>query len=164
MVKAYQMLDFEYRRLQARINTLEIRLGIVAQERSDANSGRSVWGNEVHEDFVPHDESNLQRLLTQYVTMVRNAKVVSLNGQPTETVELGTSVTVKRKQAKKTETFYIIGIGLLAEDDNEVSFESPLARGLMGARVGETRTFSVPAGQRVYRVMKIEAYHPDSNG
>jgi transcription elongation factor GreB len=56
---------------------------------------------------------------------------------------------------------------LVGEDEadgvaSRISWISPLGQALLGARIGETRTVILPAGERDYNVLQID--YPDANG
>lgn len=70
-------------------------------------------------------------------------------------VQFGSRVTVR--EAQGTETSYrLVGLDEADFSRNEVSWLSPLAQALMGARVGETVTAEFPSGPTVLVVVAIE--------
>lgn len=81
-------------------------------------------------------------------------------------------VTDPAAQPDKSRTWFGATVTLADEDDNErvvtlvgedeadagagrISFESPLARAIRGAAVGDLRTVRLPAGEREYEVVAI---------
>jgi transcription elongation factor GreA len=96
------------------------------------------------------------RILTLEM-MLANAVIIEETGEgePRETVRLGTHVTVTEDGGPE-ETYHIVGSAEADPATGSISNVSPLGRALMGRRVGEVAQVNAPAGVLEFRVVKIE--------
>jgi len=73
-----------------------------------------------------------------------------------EHVSIGCKVTLKDLKAKGEEVYTLVG----QEENNpalgKISIRTPIARGLIGKKVGEKVEITVPAGMLQYEILKIE--------
>jgi transcription elongation factor GreB len=64
--------------------------------------------------------------------------------------------TVKVRDAKgEEESYRIVGINEIDLDRDWISWQSPLARALLNARVGDTVRFKAPAGERQLQITGV---------
>lgn len=85
---------------------------------------------------------------------IEHAVVVDPAGQPADEVAFGATVVVAGEDGKK-QTWRIVGENESDTDKGLVSWISPLARALVGARVGDVVTWPRPAGDLELEVLKI---------
>jgi transcription elongation factor GreB len=78
-----------------------------------------------------------------------------------EDVRFGARVTL-RDRAGKTRTFRIVGVDESDPDAGSISFAAPIARAVLGKRVGETATLRTAAGEETLEVVAIEGATPAS--
>jgi transcription elongation factor GreB len=74
---------------------------------------------------------------------------------PADEVRFGASVAVKYPSGD-VETFKIVGINEIDLDRNYISWQSPLAKALMNAKVGDSVRFRAPAGEQRLEILSIE--------
>ncbi len=87
-------------------------------------------------------------------TILKSATI--LTHKKTDTVSLGSKVTIQKLGDKDTHTYTIVG----SEETNmlecKLSHLSPLGEALMGKKKNEEFTFQTPSGRQKYRVMAVE--------
>ncbi len=71
-------------------------------------------------------------------------------------VQPGTRVQLRETETDKTCSYTILGPWDSNAEEDIISYESPLAEGLLEAKEGEERTVSLPDGEVTYRVENIE--------
>lgn len=71
-------------------------------------------------------------------------------------VQPGTCVKLRKTATDETLSYTILGPWDSNADENIISYESPLAEGLLEAKEDEERTVSLPDGEVTYRVEQIE--------
>jgi transcription elongation factor GreB len=69
-------------------------------------------------------------------------------------VRFGATVTV-RDSSGDEEKYRIVGINEIDLDRDWISWQSPLARALINAKVGETVRFKAPAGERQLQIVDV---------
>jgi hypothetical protein len=65
--------------------------------------------------------------------------------RPTDTVSFGSTVTIQRKG--RTQTFRIVGVDEADASNGLISFRSPLAQAILGARPGDVIEAGEPLGE-----------------
>jgi transcription elongation factor GreA len=115
-----------------------------ARELGDLSENGYYKASRAKLSFIDSRLRHLKHLLD-------NAKIVEASAS--DTVEVGKSVTVS--DGKNERTFQMVGGFESNPLDGKISHQSPLGKALMGARVGETRVFESPNGQRKFKVIKI---------
>ena len=84
---------------------------------------------------------------------LKNAEVVKeMSGS--STVQLGSKVTVTA--SGKDIAYIIVGSNETSIPENKISIESPVAKALLDASVGDTVQVTLPAGTKKYTVKAIE--------
>lgn len=90
---------------------------------------------------------NIEERIQKLEEMLKNAVIVS--HKRGNTVEIGSTVTVRKKGAKKDQDFIIAG----SEDSDitlgKISYSSPLGFALMGKKKGDTTSFKAPSGEEM---------------
>ena len=82
---------------------------------------------------------------------------------PRDRVGFGSRVTVQDLDTKKRET-YVLTLGEFIEGDDDpdeipVSMASPLGKALLGGKVGQTVTLTLPLGKRRLKIAELETVH-----
>lgn len=131
--------------------------GKIAQEIGKAASYGDLSENAEWEaaiqkkDIMGNEVKNIRQRLS-------NVQIIDDLTIDTSKVMLGTKVTLYDLD-KDEEVFYQI----LSSDDapfysNSISFQSPIARGLVGKREEDEVKIKVPAGMKNFEVVKIERF------
>lgn len=89
-------------------------------------------------------------------SMLKNATIMS--GEPAhgEYVRIGSVVTVEKNGDKAPKKFKIVGSEEADMAAGKISNRSPLGGAILGKKMGESFTFTSPAGAMVYKVIGIE--------
>lgn len=78
---------------------------------------------------------------------------------PTDRVGFGSRVTVRDTGSDEEET-YILALGDEIDFDSpEISMQSPIGKALLGKRVGEVVSVTLPAGHREMEVLALATVH-----
>jgi transcription elongation GreA/GreB family factor len=110
------------------------------------------------EDFDRPRLSQIERDLRYYQAKLESAIPVDLAAHPRDEVRFGASVKAEDENGA-AHTFTIVGEDEADVVHGKVSWQSPLATALMGARVGDTVTWDRPAGATTLEVLDIR--YPD---
>lgn len=106
---------------------------------------------DLKENSEYHDAKNAQAHLETRILNLRDkllrAEVQETAG-PSDVVALGSRVTVKDEGSGRTDTFTLVPALEAKPSAGKLSFESPLARALVGARAGDTVSVPTPRGER----------------
>ncbi|HZP94060.1 MAG TPA: GreA/GreB family elongation factor [Burkholderiales bacterium] len=110
---------------------------------------------EAGQDFDRPRLAAVERDLRYYQARVDSAIVVEVSKEPPDEVHFGASVKAEDEEGN-LHHFTIVGEDEADVAKNKVSWRSPLAKALIGARVGDTVTWNRPAGGVNLEVLHIE--------
>lgn len=137
---------------------MEAELAQLINERRPQIAARIKAARELgdlKENADYHDAKNEQSMvetkILQLDQRVRTALVVEATDS--STVAVGTSATVECEG--DTEVWNLVGPAEADPGANKVSYESPIGSALMGTKVGDTVTATLPFGEMVMVVKSI---------
>ncbi|MGV3587001.1 MAG: GreA/GreB family elongation factor [Adhaeribacter sp.] len=114
------------------------------------------------------DEANRTRQLTilngqlsGLTSRLASAKVVDPRSQPTTEVRFGATVTLRTRNNSKNQDrrFTIVGVDEASVADGKVAFVAPIARAVLGAKLGQTVTLRLGRIEEIAEVVNI-TYEP----
>jgi transcription elongation factor GreB len=97
--------------------------------------------------------ANLDQRIARCEEILRSVTVVE--PAAAEEVRFGAKVTVKYPSGD-VEVFRVVGVNEIDLERNFISWQSPLAKALMGAKAGDVVKFRAPAGEQRLEVLKVE--------
>jgi transcription elongation factor GreB len=103
----------------------------------------------------------IQRDLRYFNAQLEHAIVVDPAGQPRDEVHFGALVTIVDEGGKK-HRFTIVGDDEADVTAGKVSWASPLAKAMLGSRVGDTVIWRRPAGDMEVEIAQIRYSHSPS--
>ena len=140
-VHANYVTQLGFEQLHARLKELQEqheRLGPLAADDSEAKQQLRV----------------VERDLRYFNAQLERASVVDLHGQPRDEVHFGAAVTINDEQGKE-HRFTIVGDDEADVGAGKISWASPLAKAMIGARVGDTVVWRRPAGDTEVEIVEI---------
>lgn len=80
---------------------------------------------------------------------------IDVENLPSDRVGFGSKVSVEDLDMNEVFDFTIVAGDFLDLDAGQISFASPIGQGLLGARLNEEVTATLPMGKRRYKVLKL---------
>jgi transcription elongation factor GreB len=90
-------------------------------------------------------------------------EVIDLRAQPADGVRFGATVLVRGEDGAERR-YRIVGVDETDPRRGAVSWRSPLAAALLGARVGDTVTLRSPRGDEEFEVVALSYAEPETDG
>ena len=87
---------------------------------------------------------------------LRFAKIIDESEVDTETVQVGNIVKVLDMEFKEEDEYTIVGTTEVDLAMNKISNESPIAKGLLGKKVGAITQIDAPAGTIKLKILEIK--------
>ncbi len=114
---------------------------------------------DLSENAEYHGARESQGMLQAKINLLKDklvqADIVDPATLPKDQVVFGVTVKVKDLDFGDTEEFTLVGAGEEDYDAGKILITSPLARGLLGKKVGDTAEIEVPAGTNRFEILDL---------
>ena len=128
----------------------------VAERIKEAREFGDISENSEYDD-AKNEQAQIEHRIQSLEQKLRNARVVDTEHVSTETVSIGSWVTVKDLKSKNTFEYSIVGSAEADPRNHRLSNESPVGKALLGRKKGEKVTIPAPRGALQYQIVKIQA-------
>lgn len=109
-------------------------------------------------DEARNDQGKLEARISEIEAILANAKIIDEDLLSTDMVQMGSKVTIKDVEYGDIYKYQIISSTSTAKDkgsDYLTSDESPVAKALIGHKVGDKVEVEAPAGVIYYEIVEI---------
>lgn len=154
--KRYPMTPRGYQILQARIRQIKefdrpanVAAIEVAREHGDLKENAEY-------QYEKEKQGMLNAQLIDAEARLSLAEVIDPAKLVLDRVAFGATVEVIDLGTDEERTYQIVGTSEADAAEGRISYDSPLARALMGREEGDVLTFEAPGGKRKYEVVGVE--------
>ena len=105
-------------------------------------------------DEAKSEQAKIEARISELEYQLDNAVIIDTAGS--DTVSMGSKVTVVRNSDKVEATYEIVGFAQSNPSEGKISDESPVGKALMGAKKGETVTVEAPIGNLELKIKSVE--------
>jgi transcription elongation factor GreA len=109
-------------------------------------------------DEARNDQGKLEARISEIEAILANAKIIDEDTLSTDVVQMGSKVKIKDMEDGEEYKYQIISSTSTSKDkgsDYLTSDESPVAKALIGHRVGDKVEVEAPVGVIVYEIVEI---------
>ncbi|WP_160721855.1 transcription elongation factor GreA [Bacillus sp. USDA818B3_A] len=107
-------------------------------------------------DSAKEEQAFVEGRITTLENMIRNAKIIAESEMAGDSVALGRSVTFIELPDGEEETYSIVGSAEADPFEGKISNDSPIAKSLLGKKVGDQVTVQTPGGEMNVRIVSIK--------
>ena len=107
-------------------------------------------------DAAKDEQAFVEGRITTIENMIRNARIISEDELSKDTVSLGSSVTFVELPEGDEETYTIVGSAEADPFEGKISNDSPIAKSLIGRKVGDQVTVQTPGGEMNVKIIEIK--------
>lgn len=151
MRKTHERLCERLRRL-SQVETIEISKEIgIAREKGDLRENAEYEMAKQKQALIMSEIGDLKLKLAD-VQFIDDLRV------PGDRVSLGTVIKIKDLTDGVENHYAILGSDDSDADNGMISFQSPLARGLIGKLAGEKVEIQLPGGSKKFQIVSIVPY------
>ena len=104
-------------------------------------------------DAARTEQAMVESKIIELEQMVENAVVIK--EIKTDKVSLGTNVKIEYVEDKETDIYSIVGSKEADPFSNKISNESPIAKAIMGKKVGDIASVESPNGEYQVKILEI---------
>jgi transcription elongation factor GreA len=144
-------------RLKDELNELQTtRRREVAERIKEAREFGDISENSEYDD-AKNEQMMLEQRIARLEERLRSAQVVDAKDISTDSVQVGSTVSVKDEKTGKSQKFTIVGSAEANPSENKLSNESPVGRALIGHKRNDVVSVQVPRGpERKLKITKID--------
>jgi transcription elongation factor GreA len=106
-------------------------------------------------DAAKDAQGHLELRISKLEATVRNAKIVDRSQLDTSKVSILSKVKIKNTSNGKQMTYWIVPETEANLKEGKISVESPIAKGLLGKKIGDKTEVQVPAGKLTFEIIDI---------
>lgn len=107
-------------------------------------------------DSAKEEQAFVEGRITTLENMIRNAKIIEEGELTTDAVSLGRTVTFVELPDGDEESYTIVGSAEADPFEGKISNDSPIAKSLMGKKVGDEVSVQTPGGEMSVRITSIK--------
>ena len=98
----------------------------------------------------------LEAKIAELKSLIASARIIDESKISTDEVQLLTKVTIRNLKNKAQMTYTIVTETEANLREGKISISTPIAKGLLGHKVGEKVEVQAPAGLMKFEILKIE--------
>ena len=132
-----EQYEKEYRRL------LDVERPEVIEQLQAARAMGDLSENADY-DAARAEQAQIEGRILELEKIMENAEIIE--NKKTDTVDLGVTVKICYVDDDEEEEYRIVGSKEADPSNNKISNESPIAKSIIGAKVGEVRAVATPNG------------------
>jgi transcription elongation factor GreA len=140
--------------LKAKLERLKAEMPKVSAEIGTAREH-----GDLRENAEYHAAKEKQGMLVAEIarceTQLADAEVVDIAKLKGNKIAFGAKVTLSNTDTGEELRYHIVGPAEADMDQGKISYEAPLAKQLMGRKVGDEVTVRTPGGTRSYEVLGV---------
>ncbi|OMP67605.1 transcription elongation factor GreA [Domibacillus epiphyticus] len=106
-------------------------------------------------DSAKEEQAFVEGRIGTIETMIRNAKIIEEDSLNSDMVSLGKTVTFIELPDGEEESYTIVGSAEADPFEGKISNDSPIAKSMIGKRVGDKVIVQTPAGEMNVKIISI---------
>jgi len=135
-------------------NLRKVRRVEVATRLREAMEGGELIDNAEYE-AAKNEQAFVEGKILELERMLAKARVIK-KGAKSDVVQIGSTVVVREKRRRTTETYTIVGAAEADPKQGLISNESPLGKALLDQKPGDLVEFAAPAGTLEFHIVEIK--------
>jgi len=156
MAKEYKLSAERLEELKSELNYLKtVREKEVADQIKEARSFGDLSENSEY-DEAKNEQGKLYSRIAEIENILSNYVIIEERTEDSNSVRLGSSVTVLDLEMELEETYQVVGSQEADPMNGRISEESPFGKALLGKAIDEVVIVEAPAGNIEYKILKIE--------
>jgi transcription elongation factor GreA len=144
-----------YKKVQEELNNLYKEKQEINKEIEEAREQGDLSENAGYQ-YAKEKQLNLLRRISELEIMIRNARIVNENDIVKDEVRIGAKIKILDVESNKEKNYFIVSVAESDPLNGKISVNSPLAQGLLGAKVDEIRKIKLPNGLKEFKILSIE--------
>ncbi|MCQ2051062.1 MAG: transcription elongation factor GreA [Bacteroidaceae bacterium] len=149
------MSEEGYNKLVAELQYLEnVRRPEIIQQIAEARDKGDLSENAEY-DAAKEAQGMLEGKIAQLKMTIADAKLIDESKIDTSEVQILTKVKLRNAKSGAVVTYSIVPESEADLKQGKISCNTPIAKGLLGKKVGENAEITVPSGKIIFEVLEI---------
>lgn len=149
------MSEEGYKKLVAELQYLEnVRRPEVIQQIAEARDKGDLSENAEY-DAAKEAQSMLESKIAQLKSQIADAKLIDESKIDTSTVQILTKVKLRNTKNNATMCYSIVPESEADLKAMKISCNTPIAKGLLGKKVGDVAEITIPSGKVSFEILEI---------
>ena len=144
-----QRLTHELRHLKASERPAIIRQIAEARTHGDLAENAEYHAARERQSFIEGRIAELEEIIS-------SVEVIDPSSISGDQIKFGAHVRVVDEETEKVVTYQIVGVHEADIKDAKLSISSPLAKALIGKKVGDSVSVPAPGGDRTYEILSVK--------
>ena len=106
-------------------------------------------------DAAKEAQGMLEMKISQLKDVIASARLIDESKIKTNEVQILTRVKIRNKKNGQTMSYMIVSESEANLKEGKLSVTTPIAKGLLGKKVGETAEVQVPSGKMEFEILEI---------
>lgn len=149
------MTQAGYDKIVAEINELEsVQRPEISRQIAEARDKGDLSENAEY-DAAKEAQGLLEARISQLKATLSNARIIDESRLKTDTVQILNKVTIRNSKNGAEVTYTLVSDSEANLKENKISINTPIAKGLIGKKVGETAEIQTPGGVLNFEIVEI---------
>ena len=106
-------------------------------------------------DAAKEAQGLLELKITKLQDLIKNARVIDKSQMQSDIVQILSKVTIQNVKNKMKMTYTLVAESEANLKEGKISIETPIAKGIMGKKVGDIAKIKIPAGEAEFKIIDI---------
>ena len=149
------MTEEGYNKLLAEISYLEsVKRPEISAQIAEARDKGDLSENAEY-DAAKDAQGVLEGKIAQLKGLILKARIIDEARIKTDTVQILNKVKIKNVQTNAVMTYTLVAESEANLKENKIAVSTPIAKGLIGKKVGDTAEIKVPSGILKFEILEI---------
>ena len=126
----------------------------IAKQIAEARDKGDLSENAEY-DAAKDAQGHLEAKISKLETAVGNARIIDTSNIDTSKVSILSKVKIKNKKMGAEVTYMLVAEEEADLKQGKISVKSPIGKGLLGKKVGESTKIEAPAGEIEFEILEI---------
>ncbi len=155
MVNATYLTREGYEKLRRQMEDLQEKKRELSQMIGEAREQGDLRENAGYQ-YAREKQAEVLRRLAEIEQRLSNVRLIEETNIAKGEVRIGAKVTMQELASKDELCYTFVGQEESDPSNGKLSVHSPLGHGLLGHKIGDTVAVQLPAGEKKFKILKIE--------
>lgn len=158
------MTEEGYKKLVDELNNMEnIQRPAISKQIAEARDKGDLSENAEY-DAAKEAQGMLEMKIAQLKDIISSARMIDESKISTDEVQILTRVKIKNTKNNQIMTYQIVSESEANLKEGKLSVATPIAKGLLGKKIGDKATINTPSGAMEFEILEISLWREFPDG